>query len=113
MDNNTPTTPQNQPESSTPEAQPAPQFAPPVQNIAPQAPIDTAKTVKIGWGLFVLAIVITAVGLYYGYALGVSALVTALAARLGLQAKNKLLATLSIIICIVTLALFIIPKFSN
>ena len=113
MENKDSTTPQDQPEVPAPDAQQAPQFAPPVQNIAPQAPIDTAKTVKIGWGLFVLAIVVTAVGLYYGYALGASALVAALAARLGLQAKNKLLATVSIIVCVLTLALFIVPMLSK
>lgn len=113
MENKDSTASQNQPESPASDTQQASQFAPPVQNIAPQAPIDIAKTVKIGWGLFALAIIITAVGLYYGYALGASALIAALAARLGLQAKNKTLATAAIIVCVLTLALFIVPILSK
>lgn len=113
MENKDITTPANQPESPMSNPQQSTQFTPLVQNIAPQTPLDIAKTVKIGWGLFALAVIVTAVGLYYGYALGVSALIAALAARFGLQAKNKLLATVSIIVCILTLALFIIPIFSK
>jgi len=96
-----------------PSSQQNPQFAPAPQAVAPQAPIDTAKTAKIGWGLFVLSLVITAVGLYFGYALVASAIVAAFAARLGLQAKNKVLATLSIIFCLLTLALYTVAYFTK
>ena len=96
-----------------PNVQQNPQFAPAPQAVAPQAPIDTAKSAKIGWGLFALSLVITAVGLYFGYALVASAIVSAFAARLGLQAKNKVLATLSIIFCLLTLTLYTIAYFTN
>jgi|GEM_PF-3494483 len=95
----------------TPEQPQAPQQNMP-QPLTPQAPIDIAKTTKIGWALFVLSIVVTGVGLFFGYALAASAIIAAIAGRLGLQVKNKPLAIASITFCILTLAFFTISKFA-
>lgn len=87
---------------------PTPQQAP-----APQAPLDIAKTVKIGWIVFSVSVIVTVVGLFFGYALAASALLAAFAGRLGLQAKNKPLAVTSLIFCGLTLILFIATYFMN
>lgn len=91
--------------SNTP--QPAP------QGPAPQAPINVEKTVKTGWILFTVAVLVTLVGLYFGVALAASALIFAFAGRLGLQAKNKPLAITALVFCGITLLLFIIAYFGS
>lgn len=116
MDTN-PQQPQENAQSNAP-VPPAPLEQPqtPPQNmpqpLAPQTPIDIAKTTKVGWALFVLSIVVTGVGLFFGYALAASAIIAAIAGRLGLQVKNKPLAITSIAFCILTLAFFTISKFA-
>ncbi len=97
--------PQPTPESQTPS--PAPQ-AP-----APQTPVDNAKTVRTGWIIFGIGVIVTIVGLLMGFALAVSAILFAFAGRLGLQAKNKPLAITALVLCGITLLLFILALATN
>lgn len=88
-----------------------PQQAP--QMPAPQAPLDIQKTVRVGWILFAVSVVVTLVGLFFGYALAASALIAALAGRMGLQAKNKPLAITALVFCGLTLIFFTISYFTS
>lgn len=85
----------------------------PQQAPAPQAPPDVAKTVKTGWILFAVSVVVTLVGLFFGYALAASALIAALAGRMGLQAKNKPLAITALVFCGLTLVFFGLSYFTS
>lgn len=80
---------------------------------APQAPLDTAKTVKTGWIIFGVAVLVTVIGLFYGVALAASALISAFAGRLGLQAKNKPLAITALVFCGLTFLLFTVTYFGS
>ena len=75
--------------------------------LAPQQPVDIAKTIRNGWILLGVAALVTIVGILYGYALAASAFISAFAGRLGLQAKNKPLAITALVFCGLTLAFFI------
>lgn len=77
----------------------------PPQAPAP-APLDIAKTIKTGWTVLGVGILAILVGLFYGYALVIAALLCAFAGRLGLQTKNKALAITALIFCGVSLVLF-------
>lgn len=79
----------------------------------PQTPVDIQKTVRVGWIVFGVAILVTAVGLYFGYALAASALIAAFAGRLGLQAKNKPLAITALTFCGLALLYFLISIIAN
>jgi len=105
MDNSS-NTPQPAPQQPAPQ-QPAP------QQPAPQAPIDAAKTIRNGWILFAVSVVVTLVGLYFGYALAASALIAALAGRMGLQAKSKPLAITALVFCGLVFLLFTFALFGN
>jgi len=88
-----------------------PQQAP--QQPAPQAPINVAKTVRNGWIIFGASVVVTIVGLYLGYALAASAIIAALAGRMGLQAKNKPLAITALTFCGLVLLFFILSSIAE
>ena len=96
--------------TQTPEQQPP---APAPQGPAPQAPTDIAKTVRTGWIVFGVGVVATIIGLIFGVALAISALLFAFAGRLGLQTKNKALAITALTFCGITLLFFILAVVAN
>lgn len=98
--NEQPTSPQ--PHEPTPQPTqtqaPTPAIRPelgPEQQPAP-APIDTGKKSKTGWILLSLSVAITLIGLYYGYILVLTAILSSYAGKNGLEAKNKPLAIIAL-----------------
>lgn len=79
----------------------------------PPAPANTEKMIKTGWNLVGLSGALIIVGLFFGIALAISALVAAFAARLGLQAKYKPLAVTALVVCVIAFALFTLTYFAN
>lgn len=96
--------------SQTPQPTPESQQSP---SPAPQTPIDIAKTVRTGWIVFGIGVIVTIIGLLMGFALAISAILFAFAGRLGLQTKNKPLAITALVLCGITLLLFILAIATN
>lgn len=71
------------------------------------APINTKKLVITGWILFGIALLAALISLMYGYVIAISAVLAAIAARLGLQAKNAPLKNTSLVLVFIVLALYI------
>lgn len=82
-------------------------------NTPQQSPIDSAKTIKTGWNLVGISGALIIVGLFLGIALAVAALVSAFAARLGMQTKYKPLTITALVVCVIAFALFTLTYFVN
>lgn len=87
------------------------------QQTQPQTPLpapqNTVHKVRLGWAVVALSIIVTLVGIYYGYALAASAIIAAFGGKLGLEAKHTALTATAFTITGLTLAFYLFTLLTN
>ncbi len=109
MNNDTPTSKNSQ----TPQPEQAPlQPAQSSQNISgdilPPSPINSPKQIRLGWIFVGISAAVFTIALFFGYVLGLTAILAAYAGSLGIRYKSKALAITGFTLGAIFLVLYIL-----